>query len=104
MYNFDSYNVLLSIATNIPVLLMTAFVLQGHMCQTASVTGHVWVKTMKVWCVVEVVWDDDVVWSVSVCVRRHRIQAVRVHHPPEAHDLGAARGKTRLLQVLMIAR
>ncbi len=30
MYNFDSYNVLLSISTNIPVLLMTAFVLQGH--------------------------------------------------------------------------
>ncbi len=30
MYNFDSYNVLLTIATNIPVLLMTAFVLQGH--------------------------------------------------------------------------
>ncbi len=29
-YNFDPYNVLLSIATNIPVLLMTAFVLQGH--------------------------------------------------------------------------
>ncbi len=24
MYNFDSYNVLLAIATNIPVLLMTA--------------------------------------------------------------------------------
>ncbi len=32
MYNFDPYNVLLSIATNIPVLLMTAFVLQGHIC------------------------------------------------------------------------
>ncbi len=30
MYNFEPYNVLLSIATNIPVLLMTAFVLQGH--------------------------------------------------------------------------
>ncbi len=30
MYNFDSYNVLLSIATNILVLLMTAFVLQRH--------------------------------------------------------------------------
>ncbi len=30
MYNFDPYNVLLSIATNIPVLLMTVFVLQGH--------------------------------------------------------------------------
>ncbi len=30
MYNFEPYNVLLAIATNIPVLLMTAFVLQGH--------------------------------------------------------------------------
>ncbi len=30
MYNFDPYKVLLSIATNIPVLLMTAFVLYGH--------------------------------------------------------------------------
>ncbi len=31
MFNFDPNNVLLAIATNIPVLLMTAFVLQGHM-------------------------------------------------------------------------
>ncbi len=30
MDNFDSYNVLLAIAINIPVLLMTAFGLQGH--------------------------------------------------------------------------
>jgi len=30
MYNFDPYNVLLYIDTNIPVLLMTASVLQGH--------------------------------------------------------------------------
>ncbi len=30
LYNFDPYNVLLSIATNIAVLLMTAFVLQAH--------------------------------------------------------------------------
>ncbi len=30
MDNFDPYNVLLAIATNIPVLLMTAFVVQGH--------------------------------------------------------------------------
>ncbi len=30
MDNFDPYNVLLAIATNIPALLMTAFVLQGH--------------------------------------------------------------------------
>ncbi len=28
--NFDPYNLLLAIATNIPVLLMTGFVLQGH--------------------------------------------------------------------------
>ncbi len=34
MDNFDPYNVLLSIATNIPVLLMTAFVLQGDILQT----------------------------------------------------------------------
>ncbi len=30
MNNFDPYNVLLAIAINIPVLLMTDFVLQGH--------------------------------------------------------------------------
>ncbi len=29
-YHFDPYNVFLAIAANIPVLLMTAFVLQGH--------------------------------------------------------------------------
>ncbi len=29
-YNFDPYDVLLSISTNIAVLLMTASVLQGH--------------------------------------------------------------------------
>ncbi len=34
MYNFDPYNVLLAIATNIPVLLMTAFVLQGHIYES----------------------------------------------------------------------
>ncbi len=36
MYNFDPYNVLLSIATNISVLLMTAFVLQGHICASCD--------------------------------------------------------------------
>ncbi len=30
--NFNPYSVLLAIATNIPVLLMTDFVLQGHIC------------------------------------------------------------------------
>ncbi len=30
MDNFNPYNVLLAIDTNIPVLLMTGFVVQGH--------------------------------------------------------------------------
>ncbi len=30
IYNFDPYNVFLAIATNIHVLLMTGFVIQGH--------------------------------------------------------------------------
>ncbi len=30
MYNFDPYNVLLAIATNIPMLTKNDFVLQGH--------------------------------------------------------------------------
>ncbi len=38
MDNFDPYNVLLAIATNIPVLLMTAFVLQGHISQTVRLS------------------------------------------------------------------
>ncbi len=29
-YNFDPYNVLLAIATNIPKILKTGFVVQGH--------------------------------------------------------------------------
>ncbi len=32
IYNFDPYNVFLAIATNIPQRLMTAFVLQAHIC------------------------------------------------------------------------
>ncbi len=32
-YNFDPYNLLLAIATNIAVLLMTGFVVQGHIYQ-----------------------------------------------------------------------
>ncbi len=37
MYNFDSYNVLLAITTNIPVLLKTASVLQGHILSTVLI-------------------------------------------------------------------
>ncbi len=41
MDNFAPYNVLLSIATNIPVLLMTAFVIQGHIyCGGVSEDRH----------------------------------------------------------------
>ncbi len=39
MYNFEC-NVLLSIATNIAVLLMTAFVLQGHVCWSKCTNLH----------------------------------------------------------------
>ncbi len=40
MYNFDPYNVLLAIATNIPVLLMTGFVVSNgtQLVQTATDT------------------------------------------------------------------
>ncbi len=38
MYNFDPYNVLLAIATNIPQRLMTAFVLQDHIVWTHTQT------------------------------------------------------------------
>ncbi len=34
--NFDPYNVLLAIATNIPQRLKTGFVLQGHKCHSAQ--------------------------------------------------------------------
>ncbi len=34
MYNLDPYNILLAISTNIHVLLMTAFALQGHVKKT----------------------------------------------------------------------
>ncbi len=39
--NFDSYNVLLSIATNIPVLLMTAFVLQDHISKLLRIKMNI---------------------------------------------------------------
>ncbi len=39
IYNFDPYDVLLSIATNIAVLLMTASVLQGHTHSLGTLLG-----------------------------------------------------------------
>ncbi len=47
MYNFDPCNVLLAIATNIPVLLMTAFVLQGHILEFLKVN---WIYCMVLFC------------------------------------------------------
>ncbi len=41
MYNFDPYNVLLAIATNIQ--LMTAFVLHGHIYQL-NISHHLYLK------------------------------------------------------------
>ncbi len=60
MYNFDPYNVLLSIATNIPVLLMTAFVLQGHIyiykCNASSKCMNVNVNALLFVVVQGFVW------------------------------------------------
>ncbi len=51
MYNFDSYNVLLAIATNIPVLLMTAFVLQGHILSIALLKLYISCTVVLFCCV-----------------------------------------------------
>ncbi len=54
MDNFDPYNVLLSIATNIAVLLMTAFVLQGHKWQSNLKLffdcNNILIPEMTCWC------------------------------------------------------
>ncbi len=42
MYNFEPYNVLLAIATNIAVLLMTAFVLQGHIYESGQCYNNIY--------------------------------------------------------------
>ncbi len=38
IHHFDPYNVLLAIATNIPVLLMIGFVVQGYKCSHLQCT------------------------------------------------------------------
>ncbi len=37
MYHFDTYSVILAIATNITVLLLTGFVVQGHIYLLMSI-------------------------------------------------------------------
>ncbi len=55
-YNFDPYNELLAIATNIPVKLnMTAFVLLGHI-YAVLLKGTVHPKQLSLWIVL---------WSVT---------------------------------------
>ncbi len=51
IYNFDPYNVLLAIATNIPVLLMTGFVVQVHI-YIIGITLIIWslLKLFKTHC------------------------------------------------------
>ncbi len=60
MYNFDPYNVLLAIATNIPVLLMTAFVLQGHITHINHIYSGRACKDSQCQC--------SVIYSVCVCM------------------------------------
>ncbi len=62
MYNFDPYNVLLAIATNIPQRLNTVFVLQGHIFQSAKEYS-----TRNVgWDLIIFIrnWLDDQKWSL----------------------------------------
>ncbi len=40
--NFDPYNVFLAVATNMPVLLMTGFVVQGHIFDDLHVCIDQW--------------------------------------------------------------
>ncbi len=50
MDNFDPYNVFLANATNIPVLLMTGFVVQGHMMKETYHARHLLLHS-KYFCV-----------------------------------------------------
>ncbi len=67
MYNFDPYNVLLYIATNIAVLLMTASVLQGHIYQISE-------SAYDFFCLAVVLnkeikmYTENIIIIVSLCV------------------------------------
>ncbi len=47
-YNFDPYNVLLALATNIPQRLKTVFLVQGHILYLPSESNHVMSANGKV--------------------------------------------------------
>ncbi len=73
MDNFEPYNVLLSIATNIPVLLMTAFVLQGHKCfynasrKQLSMTKIIFCKRNGHMCLISSRRDGGADLACAVC-------------------------------------
>ncbi len=62
MDHFDPYNVLLAIATNIPVLLMTAFVLQSHVYQQHYECYKTISLLFLLLLVVSVIYSSRVVW------------------------------------------
>ncbi len=51
MDSFDPYNIYLAIATNIPQLLMTSFVVQGHIWVVClfAVSGNLSFCVIKLW-------------------------------------------------------
>ncbi len=76
MDNFDPYNVLLAIATNIPVLLMTALVLQGTLYSEHYVYEvNEWFE-LKLWVLRQIrlrlePQDSEIYWILApiVCQR-----------------------------------
>ncbi len=46
IYTYDPYSVFLVIATNIPVILINAFVLQGHIYQDGMLISEWWLIEM----------------------------------------------------------
>ncbi len=69
MYNFDPYNVLLTIATNIPVLLMTASVLQGHIYKYINICRIIYKYYIK---------DYKNIIYVHICTYLHSKMSVKI--------------------------
>ncbi len=87
MYNFDPYNVLLSIATNTPVLLMTDFVLQGHIFiislrleyrQKSSVCCDRWLCVCVCVCVCVCFLRSTCCWILRMVSRTVRVRRTSV--------------------------
>ncbi len=87
MYHFDPYNVLLAIATNIPVRLMTGFVVQGHfffyiICglswsfwyDFSCPAGYLMVSSVVWWTTVRILWSVP----VRICPSTQHMQRQQV--------------------------